>query len=59
MWVGGSGGRLKELAFELGFKGRMGIILLDIKREGRVSGNVGLNMFIFYRITKRFVILEL
>lgn len=47
------------MAFELGLKGRMGTISLDIKREGRASGNAGSNMSTFHRTTKRPAILEL
>lgn len=57
--VGGSGWRPKELVFELHLKRRKGRISIDIKREGRASGNAGSNISKFLRTQKRPAILEL
>lgn len=57
--VGGSGWRPKELVFELDLKRRNGRISIDIKREGRASGNAGSNIRKFHRTQKRPAILEL
>lgn len=58
MRVGGSGGRPKELVFELGLRGRMGRISIEIKREGRASGNAGSDLS-GHRTQRRSAMLEI
>lgn len=59
MRVGGSGGRPTELIFELGLRGRMGRISIEIKREGRASGNAGSDLSKFHRTQRRSAMLEI
>lgn len=59
MRVGGSGGRPKELVFELGLRGRMGRISIEIKREDRASGNADSDLSKFHRTQRRCAMLEI